>query len=527
MAGLTAFVGSCLLLASCGKEFTPNARKLAERTDQAVGCQTNFEDEFWDGIYDFALANETLPNRATIRAAFENTFASGRLRSLNAGDRTRLLDALIDLYDAVTEDTMRALSVEQTNHTEILQVLTALELGDRTTPQKSALQDKIRAKFADIERITGQADNLPDCPSRQPAPAPVAPPQPTPPPVTPAPPRDTPPAPPSPTPTAGQPTLLEEWQRTLHPAVFGGLKALSTAYQSCRAGVAPALSSATANVQGIIITGKHDNGVGSKREIADLAALIRTHPYLSQYRRPSSVCYDVLKKPMIYDYGGKPYAETGDNAILDFFRNAGSGTSVLGVDCSGFVYSALATAGLKLKKDGRLKAITVHGVNARQFMDPKTNNLTCLTHAQFSGNRNLQPGDVLASTGHVVIVESTGADPFGIRHLTKEAECKAANIDTARFDFTILQSSPSKGGIGINHIRAADYLADGGTMATALTQHAVTACRARIKNIAITTSSTAASLVRHLRTADCLDRPIRIAREECIAGCASNPTQLP
>lgn len=301
---------------------------------------------------------------------------------------------------------------------------------------------------------------------------------------------------------------------------------MATAYQSCSAGVAPSIDELTPDVRGIAVVGRHPNGSGLIREITDLASLIRTHPYLSNYRKHSPNCYAVVKKPMIYDYGGKPYIQTDTTETLNFFRDSGTGSDELGIDCSGYVYSALATAGLKLKSSGRLKAIGVHGVSSAMFMNPQANGLTCLDYARFTAQASLKPGDILASNGHVLVIETVGMDPFGIAHLDSVDKCKASNIDISRFDFTILQSSPSKRGLGIHRAEATSYLAESSAMASGMIEHAVNACLAKFRG-RITTRSNNANLVRHLGTAACLDQPVPLVSEQCIASCPANTPVLP
>ncbi len=507
-----ALVGSLVAiqaLSACGPGLSPTSVSLANRATETVGCQQNFEDEFWDGIHDFSLKKEKLASRNEMKSAFVGSFMKGRLANLSQTDRNLVAETVADLYETVTEETLATLKIDRQDHQKILETLTGLEVGDRMTPETNALQDKIRAKFAEVERITGQVQNLAACP-----PATVSP---------------TEPAPEvsengdlSPQGT----TLFEKWKQTRHPAVYGGLKAIATAYQSCEAGVQAALSSATPDIKGITVVGDHDQG-GKKRKITNLASLIKSHPYLANYKKPGSGCFDVLKKPMIYDFGGKPYTGTSENAIFDFFKDAGSGTTELGIDCSGYVYASLATAGLKIKKTGKLKAVTVHGVPARSYQNIESSGLNCFAHAKFKSATNLVPGDILASSGHIILIESVGADPFGIKALKTEADCKAANISVSRFDFKILQSSPTKGAIGIDRIRANEYLKEKGSMQTAMIQHAVNACLAKVRGTTITTKSSSASLVRHLGTAECRDTPIKIAKEECVSTCQADASLLP
>lgn len=523
-AKLTATFALAFSLTACAPPGSPVAAQFAEREAGSVGC-TSFEDTFWDGLYHIVLQGQDFPTEAQVREAFDQTLETGRLKSLSTADKTRIREELTELYGLLALDSVQTLATDPQNLDSKLETLTSLEMGDRTTDEKVVLQEKIRAQFARIESIAAEA-GAPSCensgdnsgsappvvaqPTPSASPAPGSTPEPTPAPAA------------TPEPTPATMDLLSKWKASRHPAVYGGLKGLATAYQSCEAGVAGAMTSATADVEGISIIGTHPNGVGKVRVIGNLSAFLKSHYYLSAYKRPSSSCFDVQKSPLLYDYGGKPYTSDATDSTLDLFRNAGSGSSALGIDCSGYVYSALATGGLKLKKSGRLKAIGVHGVSSSMFMNPQSNGLTCLDYAKFNGNDNIRPGDILASSGHVILIESVGSDPLGIERITKESDCTSSNMSVSRFNFTILQSSPSKGGIGINRMRAADYLAGGGSMKTAMLQHAVNACLAKFRGTTITTKSSSANLIRHAGTPDCVDTAIKYAKEECVASCQAS-----
>jgi len=456
---------------------------------------------FWNALYGFALDREQFAHPKVMTQAFDQVFKEGRFKDLSENEREQLTQLLTELYELLSDHSLQKLGVNPYDSGKTLETLTNLEMGARDTPAKAELQDRIRAKFAEIEKFASDALLAHSCP----------------PPAAPVP--ET-----SQEPPATQPgTIFDVWRETQHPVVYGALKSFATSYQSCDVGFSSAITSSTKDVKGISIVGTHPNGVGKQRVISNLDALINSHPYLSNYIRPADTCFNVLRNPMIYDYGGKPYADNSLDSELNFFRDAGTGTSALGTDCSGFVYSALASAGLKLKESGRLKAINVMGVPASMYMKPQENGLTCFDYAAFDREQNIRPGDILASSGHIFIVEDVGPDPLGIGWIKNEANCTTSNIDVSKFDFTILHSSPVKGGIGILRMRAADYLKDGGSMTTAMIQHAVNACLAKTKKTKIVTRSSSASLVRHKGTAECLDRPIRLTYEDCLARCPAAP----
>jgi hypothetical protein len=310
-----------------------------------------------------------------------------------------------------------------------------------------------------------------------------------------------------------------------HPAVCGGQKILNTIYQSCEPSKLPPITSETEDTQGIQIVGLHRNGIGNRRTIASLQSLLVTDYYLRDYHQPNQSCFDILKSPPIYDYGGKPYASVGSKATLNFFKDNGSGTEVLGTDCSGFVFSALAAGGLKVRKSVRLKPVSVNGISASMFFHPQESGLDCMDYATFDHSENLRSGDVLASRGHVVLIDSVGKDPLGIAKFHKSSQCTLENMDSKRFNFVLLQSSPSKGGIGVQRTRAADYFSTPGEedMTKALKDEAVAACLAQTQTQKIQAPATTASLTRHLASQECSDAPVALDFEECISSCrASN-----
>ncbi|MES2962320.1 MAG: hypothetical protein V4760_00425, partial [Bdellovibrionota bacterium] len=406
---------------------------------------------------------------------------------------------LTALYRTLTIDAVRDLRVNTESKEEMLGLITSIEIGDRTTTEKSRIQDEVSAKFAAIDRVVQMIDasSLPACTGATPPEG----------------------SPSKGAPTPAPSTQFAAWKATRHPAVYGGLKTFATSYQSCEVGPSKALDNGVANVDGIKIVGTASDGVGSLREISDLPALLRTHPYLNAYRKPQASCFDVSKSPLIYDYGGRPLVTSA--GTFDFFKNSGP-TKVLGTDCSGYVYMALATAGLRIKSGTKLKASTIYGVSSHLFVNPQSNGMTCLDHVKFKAQDTLRPGDILAKPGHVVLIENVGRDPFGVAGIAKIEDCKLANMSKDRFDFTILQSSPAKLGVGIHRALIKDWIPESPAMLAGLLDHAVNACKAKFAPSTTTTSkSSNSSLVRHSGTAACKDTAVAMEREACVSSCAA------
>lgn len=461
-----------LLVSACGAQLDI-ARQVANDVEHGSACE-DFSGKLSATLAQALIDDNELPLESDLRAKLEERL------------RPELVEKTIELYRVVVGETREKTGAVTKD--EMLAELMALEIGDETTPAKAELKGKIRGAYASL-KTAARAAGL-ECP----------------------PPEE---------PSTPPPPLPDDPAEKIALPAAGAIRVMTTAYQNCEARRLPAMTSSTPNVQGIKITGRHENGVGQKREIGDLKKVQQTHYYVKEGVENDPSCYDVTKTPPIYDYGGKPYATTATDSPLDLFRNAGSGTPALGIDCSGYVFSALAASGLRVSPTKRLTASLVYGINAKMYMDPAANGLSCLAPVPSVKDDSLRDGDILASSGHVVMVDRVGEDPFGIAGLKSASECVTSKISVSRFDFDILQSSPVKEGIGIDRMRASAYLPGSSSMKDAMVSYAVAACKAKFGSPS-TVKPSAARLVRHKLTAECMDRPVALARESCVRACPVN-----
>ncbi len=266
--------------------------------------------------------------------------------------------------------------------------------------------------------------------------------------------------------------------------------------------------------------------LSKKRIVSSVSELNRSNPYLASIRRFEPGCQDVKVSPPIYDYGGKPYVTSSLNSPLNFFINAGSGTAALGVDCSALVFSAFATAGLKFKSSVALKAISVNGVSSTMLANPEKNGLDCLQKPSFVAAKSLLAGDIIAKPGHVVLVVGAGPDPFGVGQIKNISDCSSDKMRTENFDFKILQSSPIKGGIGVNQIEISEYLKLSSSWKSGLIFYAVKACRAKFGQFSSAAAPDGLAVVRHKNSEQCRAQRIELSREACVNRCASTSTQF-
>lgn len=474
-----------LSLTACGGMGQP-AQKVAESALDHAGCKLS-QSELWNSLQSLADSGETPPSEELIKSAFKEL---GAKRGLSGPAFDAYVEAFIENYKTIIGGIQSTFG--PASQAAWKKALAEAEIGIQVTPAHEELQTHIQKSMADLASAEQRFQSVcanPDQPiETQPEPI-----------------------------TVNAKTIWDQLLAQGSPEVYGARKTLAIAYQSCDVLSMKPITNATPGVQGIEIIGRHPAG-GLKRKIASLASVNATHPYIKNNRLAQNGCFEVRNSPMIYDFGGKPYTNAQRPDLLNMFKNAGTGTDVLGIDCSAYVFSALAIAGLKLDPDPNkvLKADLVHGVGSRAFKEPQYNGLRCLQKIKVTKTKNIVPGDIVAINGHVVMIDAVGADPFGLESITQAADC--SNVSSQNFSFTIAQSSPSKNGVGINRFRASDYLEDSATFKAGLEAYARAACRAKF-GLSPNIDSPDLSIVRHKKTPECMAEPLVEQNESCVAFC--------
>jgi hypothetical protein len=160
----------------------------------------------------------------------------------------------------------------------------------------------------------------------------------------------------------------------------------------------------------------------------------------------------------------------------------------------------------------------VNGIPSAAFKEPQSNHLRCLDKIKVTKTSSLEAGDIVAINGHVFLIESVGADPFGLNNAKSLSDCTTSKLKTQNFDFVIAQSAPVKGSIGIDLIEAEYYLGTSTTIRNGLQAYAVAACRAKF-GAAPNLTSPLLSVVRHKRTSECRTTPLQLTHSDCVDSC--------
>jgi hypothetical protein len=498
-------------MTACSPQGHQAIQKIADQTTDSIACKDQkLEEKLWDGLKSYLIEQESIPTADALKDALHSQVEklAEQNPQFTSENQTRLTQNLDQVVDSLLSEAPNGERVETSQ--ELLVLLSAIDVGDRTTVFRSYMQDKVRGQLTSLNKTvnslsldcsnssagTGDSGSTDTAETEDPSVS---------------------------TPEAVSRDYAYHKQQAISNgeslAVFGGRWTFATAYQACQSVQLPSMNDQTPELQGIKITGKHSDGVGNKRAIASLSLVQNTHPYLKTISSYGAGCFNVRQNPLIYDYGGKPYGTTSSTSTIDFFKNNGSGTSVLGIDCSGYVYASMATAGLRLKEGRALKASDSWAWGSTSYVEPTKNGLTCLAKIPVTATSSLKAGDIVAVPGHVLLIDKAGADPFGLASVTKESDC--SKLNSSSFDFVVAQSSPSKGAVGINYFEARNYLPTSEKMKAGLEKYGYYACLAKFNKKTYTPSLGTLSVVRHKGTSACTAARVALAKEACISSCSS------
>lgn len=448
-----------------------SSQKVADN----IACGT-FKSSVFDSMYDYLESEKSAPSviefTQSLNEKLEPVFIKNKIESIE--QQNQLKNELAKLYEFLIEDSKNIM--QRKTNLEHIQTLIELEMEDVSTKTNESMNMSLKSQLNKVNQIVQSMDLQCEQPDTN--------------------------------------TDLEQPAVNSSKMTNGVDNVFATAYQSCQALDVPEVNRSTASVEGITINGTHSDGVGSKRFVTDVNKLQQTHPYIKAAGDGSvNGCFNVRSNPLIYDYGGQAAVT---NNIINFFKDAGTGTNVLGIDCSAYVSAAAAAAGLKYSPNVENKAIYMRQ-NSSKFMNAKSSGFKCYQNVAMTANSNIKPGDIVGVKGHVVVVDKTGLDPFGLKKLKSISDCE--KMDSNNFDFVISQSSPSKNGLGINKYDVKDYLPESTKMRTAFLGLAKASCQAYFTNKTVAATTSEWGAIRHLGTKECLAPKIQMANQSCVSQC--------
>lgn len=475
---------SSLITATGCMKAKSSVEDSSQKAAEAIGC-TDFKSKVFDSMYDYLDTEKAAPDLEDFNSSLNNKIdlIVEKQKINNPEVLNKLKKETSELYKILIE---KSAELKQTKTSkEHLQTIIELEMEDQSSEENVQLNNVTAKQFAKIESIATELDV--ECAGNPTDGIPVV---------------STPSVPEAPLEAASKLGVL-----------IGSHNVMATAYQSCQSLEISDLTAGTPAVGGIEIFGTHPDGIGSKRRIASVNDVQDSHPYIKVSGGAQAGCFNVRSNPLIYDYGGEPSIS---NNVIDLSKDSGTGTSVLGVDCSAYVSAAIAAGGLRYKPGVENKAVFIRQ-NSTKFINAKSSGFSCFNNAPMTSNVSLVTGDIIGVRGHVLMIDKIGSDPFGLKRLKSVSDC--GSLDVNYFDFTVIQSSPSKNGIGINKYVARDYLKESSKMYTAFMGIGKAACQAYFNGVNVTTPSTDYGILRHNGSVNCISPKIKIANQSCVSQC--------
>ncbi len=476
-----------LLLAatsSCMKQHSNAILNSSHTATSGIGCEAQLQSKVFDSMYSYLDEQQEIPDLEELKSVISLKIDEiAKEQNIHDGEQLEIFKQEYNkIFDILISDSRRAKNVSDIK--EHIQTLIEMEMEDQSSTANIQLNNKLATQFSKVKSLSN-ALNL-ACNED---------------------PRNNPPPP-------GDDDTASTTQ-TYTRMTAGMSNVIATAYQSCQSIEIPPITGATQDVLGITrLPGSHPDGIGGRRVVGNLSQVQSTHPYVNVAgNTTSSSCFNVHSNPLIYDYGGEP-SVSGN--IINFFKNAGSGTTVLGVDCSALVSAAAAVGGLRYKPGVDNKAIYIRQSSSK-FISATSSGFTCYDNITLTPTQTIKSGDIAAVVGHVVMVDTVGNDPFGLNLISSESQCSTINY--RNFDFTVAQSSPSKNGIGINRYVARDYLSESYKMQTLFVSMAKSACTAKFQNRNVKPSSSSWGIIRHKGTSQCIAPKIQMTNQSCVSQC--------
>lgn len=221
----------------------------------------------------------------------------------------------------------------------------------------------------------------------------------------------------------------------------------NTYYQSCdAAGKAPYQIFEQGEMRGYSLQ-KHPDPdfTGKVPRLDDVRLAQDSQYYLScgSHKKVQAGCRDLCATPPTYIWGGKGiYSKNGPSFNVDPFSNHVDIENIAhhpGIDCSGYVNLIFANAGLRVQP-GKPFDYVATNTGARFFMTASECFKSVVANPENTNSIDfLQPGDVVAWAGHVLMVDNLGRDPFGLKDIESVKDCNNQNLKPS--SFTLVMSN--------------------------------------------------------------------------------------
>lgn len=304
---------------------------------------------------------------------------------------------------------------------------------------------------------------------------------------------------------------------------MGARRVLATIYQSCDS-IDFVMDETTPALKGVSTqSAEFSDGTDYRqRVINNRSEMIKSHGILSELDKdpefPGANCIDTTKRPPVYGYGSRKGLRSRE--INLFTRGQGvakNNVQASGIDCSEFISAAFAAEGLKFNKsDKDFNSLTTTSLHYNSGEGD-----SCVEPVTFDLPFSIQSGDIINVKGsHVVMVDTVGPDPLGIKGAADKNSCNSITIED--FNFTYIHSG-ALNNYGPARVDAKIHATKRSTMFANLLVQARTACARLVsgRDKSQVMRKGKFSILRHdAGNPDCYYEDYgKLKGEECISQC--------
>ncbi len=321
----------------------------------------------------------------------------------------------------------------------------------------------------------------------------------------------------------------------IYPSAFkGALKTMAVLYQSCSVlDKKPYPLSRDASIDKFLTYKSASSSLGHSYKVrsiptGNLSQLVNSHYYLKDLEVPKNkLCKDMRALPPIYTYGGKPKVTKSEINLL--VEQKTSGAKFSGLDCSTFISTALTAAGLRIKPGQPIQENRATSTQLSNFTEKNS----CFSSPTMTADTTIQPGDIIAFSGHTFMIDTVGKDPFGLDkmkirggRIKSKQDCYNLPDDAEEnFDFRIIQSA-GLGSLAVSRTEASTYISKSNLMRY-VEPFMISACIAKVTGQKMTSpKNLRTALLRHRgsEVPGCLipkNQMPHMTGEECVASCTN------
>ena len=142
--------------------------------------------------------------------------------------------------------------------------------------------------------------------------------------------------------------------------------------------------------------------------------------------------------------------------------------------------------------------------------------LNCFKKVNSASAKPIAPGDIIASHGHVLIVDQVSNDPLGVFQKKSRRQCALSRMSNQQFNFSAIQSSAVFNGIGINRIHIRDI--DHPQLLSGLRKLASRSCYRKFGRKS-SNNRLGITILRHSLSENCRELEMKLAGQECLSSC--------